>query len=272
MPNQSTLWSRLGGMFRGHGGDGRLARSGNGNGSEPGTRSSASATGVAAVGSIEPAAEPPSESADSSFAPPRSMSSLLRWGRSNANAAQLRAGHQHIIELAGTIREHLAKQDSRAERLADSVERMAGAMQQLAETQQAQGRFVQTIAERAEKAGRHAAAISETLSRMPSSLQAQADALHSVARQMETGRDCNQKLTHSLDRFGQAVDALRSAGAAQVETLQRMHVDNREQKQSLADLLREQGRRFLIAIIVAAALGVGAIIVMGIVVARSAGG
>lgn len=270
MPNQSTLWSRLGGMFRGHGGDGRFARSDNGNGSEPGPR--AGASGVAAVGSIETAAEPRSEAADPSFAPRRSMSSLLRWGRSDASAAQLRAGHQRIVELAGTIREHLAKQDSRAERLADSVERMAGAMQQLAETQQAQGRFVQTIAERAEKSGRHAAAISETLSRMPSSLQAQADALHSVARQMETGRECNQKLTHSLDRFGQAVDALRSAGAAQVETLQRMHVDNREQKQSLADLLREQGRRFLIAIIVAAALGVGAIIVMGIVVARAAGG
>jgi len=72
---------------------------------------------------------------------------------------------------------------------------------------------------------------------------------------------------HSLQQFGHAVDSLGQSGTAQVETLERLHAAERGQRETLTDLIRAQGRRFLAVMIVAAALGLGALVVLAVTLA-----
>lgn len=189
------------------------------------------------------------------------------WQRRQVRHAQAREAAQCMIELAGALQEHFRQQDQRAAALAASLDRVGGILEQLAESQRSHGECLHNIAAQAETAGRQTAALTDTLGRLPDSLLSQADALRSVARQMDLAQESDTQLVHSLQRFGQAVDTLGTSGTAQVEVLQRLNTAQREQQASLTNLLREQSRRFLLVMMVATFLAVAALAAMGITLA-----
>lgn len=121
------------------------------------------------------------------------------------------------------------------------------------------------MADNVSLASRHTAAMSETLSLLPPLLQAEADAVRSMVRRMDVAQETDTQLMHSLQKLGQAVETLQAAGAAQVQTLERLNAAEREQRQALTMLVREQTRRFLLIMLVAAILGVGALAVLSAV-------
>jgi chemotaxis regulatin CheY-phosphate phosphatase CheZ len=195
-------------------------------------------------------------------APPAPRRGWFGRSRRAANGAEMRAAYERVVDLVGSIERHFEKQDERAGRLTDSVDRVSPILERFAETQHAQGEFIRAIATHADSTGRHTAEISETLREVPVSLKAQAGAIQSIARHMEIAHEVDTQLVHSLERFGQAVEALRESGTAQVETLERLHAGDQRRQDQLKTLVREQGRRLMLATVVGALLGLAALAAM----------
>jgi hypothetical protein len=189
---------------------------------------------------------------------PASGGLLARFRRNDHRAAQV-AGYQRIAEMIDSLREHYRRQDERATRVEQQTERISGILQQLADSGRQQQEHVRAMADNVSQTSRHTAAMSESLSLLPPLLQAEADAVRSMVRQMDVAQESDTQLMHSLQKLGQAVEALNAAGAAQVQTLERLNAAEREQRQALTLLVREQTRRFLLIMLVAAILGVGAL-------------
>lgn len=180
---------------------------------------------------------------------------IAPWTRRSASLDQLRDGYDRVVRMMDAMSQHFERHDRRAEQMTESVIRMAGTLEKLAESQRLQGEFIQTIAKGVDAAGRTTGALSNTLGQLPATLTAQAEAMRAVARQMETSQQTESQLVHSVQRFGLAVDTLRESGAVQVETLQRLHAGDHEQREALKGFIREQSRRFIWVIAIAATLG-----------------
>jgi phage-related tail protein len=249
MSNQVSFWQRVGNIFRG----GRTLRpSGNGNGQ--------AGEAVLEPQSLAAAGEGVTETPTATSSSP----GLMRWGRREPTLVQVRDGYQRVLETMDALQEHFHRQDERTAQLGESVDRMVGILDQLAETGRNQQEHVRRIAENVSEAGQHTAAMSASLSQMPRSLQLQTEALKTVLRQMESSQQSDTQLMQSLERLSGAADALNASGAAQVQTLERLDSSDREQKQALTVLVREQGRRFLIIMGVAALLGLGALAALAV--------
>lgn len=239
MSDHFSFWQRVGNVFRG----GQLG--------SPDTNGNRHATKISA-------AEPPLDDG-----PPRP---LTRWGRREPTVAQMRDGYQRVVETMDALQEHFSKQDQRAEHLGQSITHLVGTLDQLAETGHNQQEHVRSIADNVSQAGRHAAAISASLSQMPKSLQMQAESVQTMLRRIEISQESDTQLMHSLQHLGRAVEGLNASGAAQVQTLERLHAADHDQKEALTSLVREQSRRFLIVMVVAAILVLGTLAALAVTV------
>ncbi len=244
MVEQRSFWHRVGSMFRGNHGS---APSTGGNGSGPATAAVDDPAGSALELAAAPEATP-------------------WWRRRQAHLAQSREVSHRVMELADAMQQHYRQQDQRAAELSNSLNRVSGILEQLAETQRTQSDWLRTIAERTEVVGQHAAHLGETLSRVPESLATQAEAVRTVARQLEVAQESDTQLMLSLQQFGRAVDTLGSSGTAQVEVLQRLTAAQRDQHESVTALVREHSRWFALVVIVAAVLALAGLAALAITV------
>jgi len=245
MATNTTFWQRVGSLLRG--GSTRV-NSGDGHGNGP------------------PAMPGDPSVPDVLDDPPRPPSALMRWGRRGNHSDALRAEYHRVAALLDSLEDHFRNQDERTRQLADSVTQVAANLASLADSQRSQGDWIRSIAAQTEAAGQTTRGVAETLRQVPPLLDAQLRASQSMATRLEASSRFESELTTSLQSFGQAVDSLRTSSATQVETLQRLHASEREQRAALTSLVREQGRRFLIIIGVAAVLGVVALAVLSVTI------
>jgi chromosome segregation ATPase len=242
MSSGISFWKRVGSAFR------ASPDRGNGDG---------------VVVAVEPAREDNGAAGNGASS---SVASLLPWVRRNRSLQQLDERYQRVVELLDTMRDHFERQDQRAEELTAGVGRLGNTLEQLVVTQRTQSDCIASIATRTDEAVRHSSGLVTMLHEMPASLQAQAEAVRSVARQMEANREADAQLVSSLRQFGQAADSLRDAGAAQTQTLQRLHTSGAKQEESLQTFVRSQTRLLLIITIIVAVLGLGSVAALSTVV------
>ncbi len=188
------------------------------------------------------------------------------WPRSR-RASRLTEVSQRVGALADALQAHFDRQDAHAAQLTRALDRVGAVLEQLAETQRAQGECLRAIAAQTEAGSRGVNSLAEAIQRIPDSLKAQADAVRTVARQVELSQESATQLLHAVHNFGRAVDTLGTAGQVQVEALQRLHNAQREEHGAVTELMRTQGRRLLLvsavgAVLVVAALGTLAIVLL----------
>jgi hypothetical protein len=211
------------------------------------------------------------DSADPLDAPPSDSTTLRQtslapgtWFRRSA----LSPAAAQVVQLAEAMQGHFRQQDARAQEFVQSLDRVGGILEQLAEAQRAQSAFLKGIADNTEAVGRTAASMQSSVARVPESLHAQAEAIRTVARQLEVSQEASTQLMLSLQQFGRAVDTLGSSGTAQVEVLQKLHGVQREQHDALAALVKEQSRRFTLLFVVALLVALVALSALGLVLLR----
>lgn len=179
---------------------------------------------------------------------------------SGAGRNELREGYRRSLELMDAMRLHFERQDRRAEQLAAAVGRVAETLERLELTARTHGESIAGIAQHAESANRHSAALSATLTELPGSIQAQADAVRVVARQMEVSSEVSGQLVHSLQRVNQAADTLRDASATQLTTLERTVAVDGERHDALKTFIQVQSRRLTTITVIA---GVSCVLALG---------
>ncbi len=193
------------------------------------------------------------------------------WWRRGSAQAQMREVAQRIVSLAESLQQHFERQDTHSAKLTSSLDHVGNVLEQLAETQRAQGESLRALVERGEAAGKHAANMADTLARIPESLLTQAEAIQTVAGQLQDSQESDNRLRESLQHFSQAIGKLSDSGGMQAEALQHLHQAQREQHDAITALVREQSRRFLVVVTAAAILTVAAVGTMAVTTMLGAG-
>jgi methyl-accepting chemotaxis protein len=200
--------------------------------------------------------------------PPQEAGFLSAMRRRRPSSALIAERYERVGQLLGSLRDHFEQQDRRSKELSDAVARMADVLEQLPETQRAQGETMQAIAAHLQTGNRQSSELRETLVRVPSAIQAQADAIQAVSRQLGVSSNADSQLVGSLQRLSRVVNGLGISNREQIETLQRMHADSIEQRDGLASVIREQSRRYLMIVAGAGVVTLTAIISLLVMLTR----
>lgn len=187
------------------------------------------------------------------------------WSRRQRREIMQRETSQRVTEVMDSMRQHFQRQDDRGDQLIASMNTVAQVLADLAANQKAQSESIHQIASQVQIAARHTEILTDTLSRVPQAMHTQSETLRAIGQRIEAAKDTDVEMTQSLRSFGQAVDSLRTASATQVDTLQRLHSNETEQRAALTSLVRTQSRLFLAGMIVAGVLGLAALGTMGFV-------
>lgn len=187
---------------------------------------------------------------------------LAWWRRRQERQNQTREMAVRLVALADAMQEHFRRQDERAADATRSLDRVGGILERLAETQRAHGECLRAIVEHAATTQRQTANLSETLARIPDSLLTQAEAIRTVAVQLDMAQEADTQLHHALQQFSRAVDALGTSGAAQVRVLENLGTAQQHQHEAVVALVHDQRRRwwitFAVVTVAAAALAAAA--------------
>lgn len=246
-----SFWQRVGSLFTSHtadvGGYGSTAVL------EPADRTVTAPPTVQPEGAGGPTADPP-------------PTALAWWRRRQERQNQTREMAVRLVALADAMQEHFRRQDERAAGMTRALERVGGILEQLAETQRAHGECLRAIAEHAATTQRQTANLSETLARIPDSLLTQAEAIRTVAVQLDVAQETDTQLHHTLQQFSRAVDALGASGAAQARVLEGLSAAQQHQHEAVATLVHDLRRRWWIAaaILVVVGAALGAAVLFGI--------
>ena len=230
MSNTSTFWKRVGSAFR-LGNDGNL-----------------SSTATPTVLELRPLRGASMDSDQSS-------AGLFGWqSKRKREAAELRERQSRFMELLAAMRTHFEAQDRRSEKLESAIQSVAGTLDEISQSQKEQSQSLAVIAQHTDAAAKNAAAMLATTIELPASLQAQAEAVRTVAKRMESAQETDAELVGSLQNLGRALDELHRAGALQVETLQRLNMSDARNQDQFRALLKAQNRRiyWVCGVIVAA--------------------
>ncbi len=246
-----SFWQRVGSLFTSQtadvGGFGAAAVF------EPADRTAAAPRSVRpAVGG--PPADPP-------------PTALAWWRRRQERQNQTREMALRLVALADAMQEHFRRQDERAAGMTSALERVGGILEQLAETQRAHGECLRAIAEHAATTQRQTANLSETLARIPDSLLTQAEAIRTVAVQLDVAQETDTQLHHTLQQFSRAVDALGASGAAQARVLENLSAAQQHQHEAVVTLVHDVRRRWWVAagvVVVVGAAVCAAVVLFGI--------
>ncbi len=195
---------------------------------------------------------------------------LTRLRRRDSSVAQMRIGYQRMLELMDAMEEHYRRQDERGAQFAEQFGALQGDLGRLAESGRDQQSHIGAIAETVHRAGQHTAAMSTAIAQIPQLLQTEAEAVRSMARQVEITQEAHTQLMYSLQKLGQAVEALNSSSSAQVQTLERLHSEQRDQRSELSALARQQWHRFVAVTVVAGVVVLASLSVLVIVLLRHA--
>jgi chromosome segregation ATPase len=248
----SVFFKRIEGLFHRNGKAHRnghdVATNGHGNGN--------------GAGELTYVVHAPEKSASSAALAHNGSTGLFSWGRRERSMQQLREAYGRVVELMDSMQAHFSRQDQRSTELTRSVQSVATTIEHLARQQESQGQTLGRAVEHIGGVVKQFGPVSASLLDLPASLHMQADAIRSVATQLEISQEADTQLMHSLQRFGQAVDALRESGASQVVTLTRLNASQAGERDALKTFIAAQNRRF------AAVMA----IVAGVVVAALAGG
>ena len=182
-------------------------------------------------------------------------SSLLPWVRLRRKRELAEERYQQVIELMDSMCAHFERQDERAGEMAAALSRVSGALERLSENEKKQADHVAAIASRMGDAARQTEGLMTMLSEMPASMQSQADAVRTVAEKMEASRAADAELSESLRNFSDATDALRGAGAAQTDALNRLHSDEKLRAERVERALARQNRLMLTITVAVCILG-----------------
>jgi hypothetical protein len=210
---KTSLWNRVGDWFRTTGrfdGDGGVAEG-------------------AAAGGVDDAMVPASRT--------------VAARRETPVRERVEDGFTKVVELVESIQGHLEAQDGRAERIVDSLQRIAEGLSPLSERAQAQIDTLEEIRRHLEDEATRLRRLEESLSQLPSLADAQRETMVAVGRQLDELRTAGDRNATSLSSVGDALSGLQESTGAANDVLREVHRDSLSREDRLTDLLRNQNHR-----------------------------
>ena len=168
----------------------------------------------------------------------------LRRTRPGTYLERLEEEYARVVQLMGTIQEHLASQAERSDRMAQSLESLAESLAHTPEMAKRQLELLGSIGEQVAADAARAQRVEENLSQLPQIADAQRETMVSVGRQLDSARESSERVANTMKSVQEAVSGLGETTTASTKTLQEMRWDASARDERIANLLQEQGKRF----------------------------
>jgi len=175
---------------------------------------------------------------------------------------RLHAGYERLLLLCETIDEHLQSQRQQGQQVAESLEKLSSAINQVPNLLAEQGERLQHIAEQVGQAASGADRLAEAVDQLIPTQRSQNDLLASVNRQLEEAGHTNSQLAEILVELKGALQGLARSEQEQGRFLADLARTIQQRDQDLMGILEKYGKlsRWALAgalVAAVAALGVG---------------
>jgi len=205
-----------------------------------------------------PAAEP----AANAQAEEGPIGPLARW-KSNRNQAleRLQIGYERLLALCETIDGHLQSQRQQQELVANSLERLSTAVQQMPDLLAEQGAKLDNIAAQVAQAANGASRLAEAIDQMIPTQRSQNDLLASVNQQLQRSAQSSDQLAEVLVELKTTLQSLTQSSQEQGRLLSELATDIQQRDSQISDLLQRQAKIVIWLFVAAATLGAVALVV-----------
>ncbi len=190
----------------------------------------------------------------------KSPSGLSRWTKREPSLAKLQDGYERMLGLMEDIQNHMAVQGERGDRICNSLEQLAKALNDHPNTSRRQSEMLQTIAAQIETANSRNQTLVEAVSKMPELSKTQNESLGKLNRQLEVTNEQNIANNRTLDKVGSTLSSLGEANTSQSSALREMNEKTNQQNELLTKLIAAQSRRFTMLFVVTLVLASTAVI------------
>ncbi|HSW44306.1 MAG TPA: hypothetical protein VLM89_01915 [Phycisphaerae bacterium] len=181
---------------------------------------------------------------------------LSRWSRREGAIAQLQEGYERVNQLMVDMKQHMADQSARSERICGAIEQLTRAMTDLPALSREQARALESIAGQLEASRGDTQQLTEAMAEIPKAARSQTDALTGMNSRLDMMNEQNVVGTQVMEKLQSAVTSVGQAGQVQTELLKQLEARAGEHNQRLGELLTGQSRRFTILFAITVALAV----------------
>jgi hypothetical protein len=161
-----------------------------------------------------------------------------------------------VVDLIGSLQEFSKLQDERAERVAESLERIAENLTGVREASGNQTELLTEIRAQLQAGTAGGKRLEDALSELPRIADAQRETMVSIGRQLDVLRESGEQETKTTDELRQSVSRLVETTLASTAAFKEMHVDSAAREEQMAKLVQEQTRRLTFFALAAVALAV----------------
>ncbi len=182
-------------------------------------------------------------------------------GRSGAARSHTTAvsANDRLVELVDAIREHLTAQSERSELMNAALHRLADGLERFPEASKAELHLLERVAADSGATATNVKKLSEALAQLPELADGQREALVTIHRELERGRESGQQLRETLDGVGRAIASLSDATANLRPMLDRLRSELTAGQERLLMIVERQAERmtwFTASALGAAGLGI----------------
>lgn len=239
---KTSFWSRVGGLLR------RPGRT-------PGSRGDDRSAGLSGTGPMTDTDTVDSEGC----AVVPSKRGLTR--REPSGRERLEEGFVRVVELVESMQGHFRLQDERAERMAESLDRIAENLAGVPEASKTQTESLGEIRAQLQVGAAGAKRLEDSLSELPRIADAQRETMVSIGRQLDVLREAGERETETMDELRQSAARLEEATHASTAALKDMDAGSTAREEQMAELVREQTRKLTLFALAVIALAVVAALV-----------
>ena len=189
---------------------------------------------------------------------------LMPWRKRDQILQQLQSGYDRILDLVGSIQDHLALHNKRSDQVAELLMTLSKGVEDIPNATRQHAGTLQGLTRQMEAENGRNRAVVDAIRELPRTAEVQRQGMQTIADQVQASSAVTQKLTDRLDSIGQVVKMLGDALNEQVQTLKVVQQATRHQETQIVAVLDSQARRstnltmamFVLAAILALATGI----------------
>jgi hypothetical protein len=208
------------------------------------------------IASVPPQSLSPDDECDSSAE--KSSNRLMPWRKRDQILEQLQGGYDKVLDLVGSIQDHLALHNKRSDQVAELLMVLSKGIEDVPKATRQHADSLTGLTLQLEIENRHNRTIVDAISELPRSAEAQRRGMEAIATQVQASTAVTEKLSGRLDSVGQVVKLLGEALDEQVHTLKVVQQAARHQENQVVAILDHQSRRS--AKLTASTIGLAAVL------------
>ena len=148
---------------------------------------------------------------------------------------RLQRGYEEMVDLMGAVRNHMAQQSQRSERLLEMLEGLPDALRSLPEATRNQTRTLDAIQSNLSQQASHSAKLADALNGLAKSTQHHDAAMSAINQQLDASHQCSEQILSSFNVMSGALARIGEENEAGRDLLRKMA----EQENKAGDQVRE---------------------------------